>query len=131
MTSPAGQSFPCRNCGAQLQYDAATRGMACQFCGHKEAVQPQAQAQPQPQTVQGPGGAQLTFAPQQQGQQGMVRDIPLEEGMRMAARGLGVQVATIQCKDCGATVNVGQGERTTQCAFCGSKQVLSAQTNEQ
>jgi DNA-directed RNA polymerase subunit RPC12/RpoP len=115
MTDGPAQTFPCRNCGAQLQYDAATRGMACPFCGFKEAVQ--ASGGTSPDRVAG-------------AQAGTVRDIPIEEGMQMAARGLGAPVTTIQCKDCGATVNVGQGERTTQCAFCGSKQVLAAQTNE-
>ena len=115
MSNAPGQTFPCKNCGAQLQYDAATRGMACPYCGYKEAV------------AAAPivGGDRIAGQPA-----GMIRDIPIEEGMQMAARGLGAPVQTIQCKDCGATVNVGQGERTTACAFCGSKQVLAAQTNE-
>ncbi len=105
-------SFPCKNCGAKLSFDPAAQGMACQYCGHKEAVA----GAPGPMQPWGGGAA--------------IRDIPIEEGMRLAQRGLGVQVATIQCKDCGATVNVGQGERTAACAFCGSKHVLSLQTNE-
>ena len=105
--------------------------MACQFCGHKEAIK---QAAPAPAAAPG------QQAPQPSGNAGtgamvpaasdQIREIPIEEGMRMAARGLGAQVSTIQCKDCGATVNVGQGERTTSCAFCGSKQVLSQETNQ-
>ena len=38
MSAPTGQTFPCRQCGAQLTYDAATRGMVCGHCGLKEAV---------------------------------------------------------------------------------------------
>ena len=49
--------------------------------------------------------------------------------MRLAQRGLGTPVQTIGCKECGATVNVGEGERTTKCAFCGSQQVLAQATD--
>jgi DNA-directed RNA polymerase subunit RPC12/RpoP len=117
----AGVTFPCKNCGAKLQFDPSAQGMVCPFCGHKEAVRAAA-----PAAAPGaPPGAAM-----QPAGSAAIRDIPLEEGMRMAARGLGVQVSTIQCKDCGATVHVGEGERTAACAFCGSKQVLSLQTNE-
>jgi|ERR1700722_16295139 DNA-directed RNA polymerase subunit RPC12/RpoP len=110
MTAPSGQTFPCRQCGAQLIYDAATRGMACAHCGLREAVAIT--------PAGGPGGG------------AMIREIPLEQGMHLAMRGPGVAVTTIQCNTCGATVNVGQGERTTKCAFCGSQTVLQVQTNE-
>jgi DNA-directed RNA polymerase subunit RPC12/RpoP len=115
----AGVTFPCANCGAKLNFDPGAQGMVCPFCGHKEAVR----------AAVAPAGAANPAAMQPVGS-AAIRDIPIEEGMRLAQRGLGVQVATIQCKDCGATVNVGQGERTAACAFCGSKQVLSLQTNE-
>lgn len=121
MTQPAGgdaQSFPCSQCGAKLNYDAGAQAMKCPYCGHQQAVQTR------PELVQGPGGQIV-----QQG--GGIREIPIEQGMQMAAKGLGVQVTTINCKDCGATVNVGEGERTTACAFCGSHQVLQAHTNDQ
>jgi DNA-directed RNA polymerase subunit RPC12/RpoP len=107
MSAPTGQTFPCRQCGAQLQFDAATRGMVCGHCGLREAVA----------IVAAPGAA-------------IIREIPLEQGMHLAQRGPGAPVTTIQCNTCGATVNVGQGERTTKCAFCGSQTVLQVQTNE-
>ena len=48
----------------------------------------------------------------------------------MAARGYGAPVTTLGCKECGASVHVGEGERTTTCAFCGSAQVLAAEAGE-
>ena len=48
----------------------------------------------------------------------------------MAARGYGAPLTTIVCKDCGATVHVGEGERTSTCAFCGSSQVLAEGAGE-
>ncbi len=100
---PVAQRFPCPGCGAQLAWDAAAGAMTCQHCGQKQAV-----------------GAPAA---------GAVRSIPIEEGMRMAQRGLGAPVQTIGCNECGATVNVGEGERTTKCAFCGSTQVLAQATD--
>ena len=107
MTAPSGQTFPCKQCGAQLTYDAATRSMACTHCGSREAV------------AVAPAQAALA-----------IREIPLEQGMQLAMRGLGAPVTTVQCNTCGATVNVGQGERTAKCAFCGSQSVLQVQTND-
>lgn len=115
-----GQDFPCTQCGAKLHYDAGVLAMVCPYCGHKETI---------------PTGGGAAFGQQQgygpQAGHAGVREVPIEEGFRLAQRGLGVQVATIQCGDCGATVNVGQGERTTKCAFCGSAKVLSQETNQQ
>lgn len=107
----AEMSFPCGNCGAKLSYDAGTASMTCPYCGHHEAIRTTDPAAPAAVPAQ-------------------IREIPLEEGMRLAVRGLGASVTTIGCKDCGATVNVGQGERTTVCAFCGSNQVLPQETNQ-
>jgi DNA-directed RNA polymerase subunit RPC12/RpoP len=100
-----GQSFPCNNCGAKLLYDASVQSLKCPYCGHAQAIQ----------QAQGPAAA--------------VREIPIEEGMRLAQRGLGAPVTAIECKDCGATVNVGQGEQTAKCAFCGSPQVLAREAS--
>jgi DNA-directed RNA polymerase subunit RPC12/RpoP len=105
---PAGVSFPCKSCGAKLAFDPASQGMACPYCGAKETV-----------TAGAPGAAT-----------GMIREIPLEQGMALAQKGYGAPVTTIKCGECGATVNVGEGERTAACAFCGSKQVLSQETNQ-
>ena len=101
--SHAVDTFPCAQCGGALAWDAAKRSMACPYCGHQQAMplQPAEQAQ----------------------------EIPLEEGYARAVKGLGTPVETINCKDCGATVNVSPGERTTKCAFCGSHQVLQVQTD--
>ncbi|MGZ3423113.1 MAG: zinc ribbon domain-containing protein [Polyangiales bacterium] len=99
----AGDTFPCEKCGGALHWDATKRALNCPYCGHQQPMPLQPTAQ--------------------------IREIPIEEGFRSATRGLGVQVETITCKDCGATVNVGQGERTTKCAFCGSHQVLQVQTD--
>ncbi len=104
-TAPTSKAheFTCKNCGAKVAYDAGTQSMKCPYCGTTQPVPAAAQAQAGP-----PGG----------------REIPIEEGIRLAAKGLGTPVTQIECKDCGATVNVTPGEQTAKCAFCGSAKVL-------
>ena len=80
---PAAQEFPCNNCGAKVHYDAGTQAMKCPYCGTQQAVPQQ----------QHPGG-------------GTGREIPIEEGLRLAQRGFGTPVTQISCNDCGASVNV-------------------------
>jgi DNA-directed RNA polymerase subunit RPC12/RpoP len=99
----AADTFPCAQCGAQLAWDATHRAMSCPYCGHRQEMPLQPTA--------------------------AIEEIPIEEGYLRAKRGLGVAVQTITCRDCGATVNVGEGERTTKCAFCGSHQVLQVETD--
>jgi DNA-directed RNA polymerase subunit RPC12/RpoP len=103
----SGQEFPCQNCGAKLNYDAGAQAMKCPYCGTQQAVQSQ---HAQAQGAAGPPAG---------------REIPIEEGMRMAARGFGTPVTQVSCNDCGASVNVAPGEQTARCAFCGSQQVLA------
>lgn len=108
-TEPAasGHDFPCQNCGAKLSYDAGVQAMKCPYCGFQQAVPQQSG---QGQGPAGPPGG---------------REIPIEDGMRLAARGFGTPVTQVSCNDCGASVNVSPGEQTAKCAFCGSQQVLA------
>jgi len=99
----SGQDFPCSNCGAKLAYDAGAQAMKCPYCGTQQDIPNQ------PQTKGAPVG----------------REIPIEEGLRLAARGFGTPVTQVSCSDCGASVNVSPGEQTAKCAFCGSQQVLA------
>jgi DNA-directed RNA polymerase subunit RPC12/RpoP len=108
-------SFDCGSCGAKLAYDAGSQGMACPYCGHKEPVA---------SSGAGPRVALEDAGPTR------IREIPLQQGIALAKRGFGAKVTTIGCGECGATVNVGEGERTAACAFCGSEQVLPQETNQ-
>ncbi|MFI5298656.1 MAG: zinc ribbon domain-containing protein [Polyangiales bacterium] len=102
--STQGNTFPCGQCGAQLTWDATKRVMKCPYCAFEQAM-----------PTQGPAEG--------------IREIPIEDGYKNAIRGLGAKVSTICCQDCGATVNVGEGERTAKCAFCGSDKVLPVETD--
>ncbi|NUP11925.1 MAG: hypothetical protein HOW73_38250 [Polyangiaceae bacterium] len=101
---PGAETFPCDGCGAKLLYDAKSQGMACRFCGHKQVV-----------VVGNDPSAH--------------REIPIEEGLALAERGLGTAVREVDCRECGSTVQVAPQEQTTRCAFCGSHQVLAREAS--
>lgn len=103
VAASAAHEFPCQNCGAKLHYDAGAQAMKCPYCGHQQPI-------PQQQHHPAAGGG---------------REIPIEEGLRLAARGFGTPLMQVACNDCGASVNVTPGEQTAACAFCGSHKVLA------
>lgn len=37
---PAGRKFPCRNCGARLDFDPTSRSLKCPYCGFEEEIKP-------------------------------------------------------------------------------------------
>lgn len=99
MTLPEARTFPCSVCGAPLEYDAGTQAMKCRYCQGQQAV-----------VLEAPPSS--------------IREIPIEEGLQRAPRGLAAEVLAIVCGECGATVNVGQREMTAECTFCRSHKVL-------
>lgn len=41
---PAGKQFPCKNCGAKLDFDPTQRALSCPYCGHVERIAPSEKA---------------------------------------------------------------------------------------
>jgi DNA-directed RNA polymerase subunit RPC12/RpoP len=121
----SGQNFKCPNCGGEMNYDAAVRAMKCAYCGHVAAAAPAPTASApvvaqQQQLQQGPPGPQAPWQPPAPGP----REIPLSQGLALAPKGLGVALQSVQCRDCGATVNLGPNDRTAQCTYCASSMVM-------
>src|SRR5579885_1710162 len=38
-TSTTGQKFPCKACGAKLDFDPSTQALKCPYCGHMEKIE--------------------------------------------------------------------------------------------
>jgi ribosomal protein S27E len=95
-----GQRFRCPGCAANMTYDAATRAMACAFCGASVAI----------------GG---------QGERRSIVEHDLEKGLATAARGYGVEVRRSRCQGCGAVVSFGSEQTATRCDFCDAPTVLA------
>jgi predicted RNA-binding Zn-ribbon protein involved in translation (DUF1610 family) len=36
---PAGRKFPCKNCGAKLDFDPSVKALKCPYCGHVEQIE--------------------------------------------------------------------------------------------
>jgi DNA-directed RNA polymerase subunit RPC12/RpoP len=117
--SVGGQQFKCPNCSGAMEFDASVQALRCQYCKHTMAP-PQAQAQVAPGAgVFGQAAAQMGPPPALG-----PREIPLHEGLTRAPKGLGTQVHAVQCKECGATVNLQPNDRTAACTYCASTMVL-------
>lgn len=97
------RTFRCTSCNSQLAFDATSGMLRCAHCGHQQAV---------------PASG------------GRVVERDLFEGLSARARGLGAQVRTSRCGECGASVSFGGGKVATRCAFCGSPQVLEQHENQ-
>ena len=37
---PAGRKFPCKKCGARLDFDPSSRALKCPYCGFEEVIEP-------------------------------------------------------------------------------------------
>lgn len=96
----AADQFRCPSCGGVLLYDPAVSALKCKHC---KAVAP-----PSMLAHTGPGP----------------REIPLQYGLSMPRGGLGLQMASVSCNECGATVQLSPHERATACAFCASPMVV-------
>lgn len=117
-----GHQFKCPNCAGAMSYDPASAALKCQYCGH-------AMAPPPAQPLGAASGNAVQQAAAGMKANASVREIPLSQGLAMAPKGLGTQVKAIQCRECGATVNVGPNEQTAACTYCASTMVLPVATD--
>jgi DNA-directed RNA polymerase subunit RPC12/RpoP len=93
--------FPCPNCGAKMTWDPAQDSLACDYCQSSIPV---------------PRG------------EGTIVERALEDA-GAAARGLGVEVRTAKCGNCGARVSFSTTETAASCVYCGSSNVLVQEAN--
>ncbi len=101
-TGDHAHKFPCPQCGAELDFDAEQGLLACAYCGHTSMV---------PVTEEAIREHDLEAALQE-----MV-EAPQEMGY-------GDNKRSIKCESCGAVNTVDATVVSTECAFCGSNQVV-------
>src|SRR5262245_33936500 len=98
---PRGRKFPCRQCGAKLDFDPDARGLKCPYCGFTEVI-PQADDD----------------------QRASIREHDLEEFLEASEEKAGVAVSDrysqVQCEGCGAVVVVQDKLATDKCPYCGT-----------
>ena len=94
--------FPCPSCGSEMDFDATQGTLTCAYCGHTSDV---------PTTQKAIQEYDLEAALQQ-----MINE-PHEVGY-------GDNKRSIKCESCGAVNTVDANIVSTECAFCGSNQVV-------
>lgn len=92
-------SFPCGGCGGPMQFDTASQGLKCGYCGSEQSIE-QLMGQPQEHPMDGDdeGDAALTD--------------------------WGAEQQAIHCESCGGETLIPAGQTATACVFCGSPKVL-------
>ncbi len=96
------QKFPCPKCGAEVDFDAEHGTLVCAYCGHQATV---------PVTEQAIKEYHLENALQE------MLSAPHEVGY-------GENKRSLKCESCGAVNTIDANIISTECAFCGSNQVV-------
>jgi DNA-directed RNA polymerase subunit RPC12/RpoP len=90
--------FPCKGCGAELLFNPNADSLKCEFCGFEEKI-PKTQAE--------------------------IKEYRFDEYMAAPKEtGFGTDSKSFKCGNCGAATSVPAGTISTECPFCGSKQVF-------
>lgn len=92
----------CPSCGGVMDFDPATGGLVCPYCGHEEVIAKKAE---QPETAQ---------------------ELALSEAESTENFDWGAEKKTVLCKACGAESVYDALEISAVCPFCGSNQVMEA-----
>ncbi len=97
---PAHRQFPCKNCGANLQFAPGTQGLVCPYCGASNEIAAIADARVE----------ELDYAH-------ALRTIPAEEL---------IETIAVRCDTCGAETTLKPNVTAARCPFCGSAIVAQA-----
>lgn len=95
----------CPNCDGVMNFDPATGGMLCEFCGYTEAV-----------------------VAEQEVKKAEEQDFSSVE--KTGNCNWGVEKKTIVCKFCGGEAIYDAMQTSGECPFCGSNQVMEAATED-
>ena len=93
--------FPCRECGANLEWNPVAQALACDYCGAQQTVPVENR---------------------------VIEEYPLEAA-GAAARGYGAKRRVADCKNCGARTSFEGSATARHCVFCGSSNVLEQDAN--
>jgi len=104
-TPAAPRQFPCKNCGANLDYAPGTQVLKCQYCGTENEIAVEAKP---------------------------ILEHSIEElalQAKTTATGFGTETRSFKCQNCSATSSVPANTRATRCPFCGSDVVFEQASN--
>jgi DNA-directed RNA polymerase subunit RPC12/RpoP len=93
----AGRKFPCKKCGAKLDFDPSHRALTCPYCGFVEKIEP--------------------------AQTGAVQDHDFQAALALQANSTATlqgRSSQVRCAGCGAIVLLEDKVVTDKCPFCGN-----------
>ena len=104
-TDGKAHKFPCPKCGAEVDFDAEHGTLVCAYCGYQTTV---------PVTEQA------------------IQEYDLESALKEMLTapqelGYGEDKRSLKCESCGAVNTIDAHVVSTECAFCGSNQVVPQQ----
>lgn len=92
----------CPDCGGTMDYDPATGGLSCPYCGRKEVIDAPKDAK-------------------------AAKELDFESAEETGNCNWGVAKKVVICKSCGAESVYDALEIASECPYCGSNQVMEAQ----
>jgi DNA-directed RNA polymerase subunit RPC12/RpoP len=99
---PAGRKFPCKQCGAKLDFDPEARGLKCPYCGFVELI-PRADEDEKAASIR----------------EHDLDDFLEHQGERATAKISG-HSCQVKCTGCGAIVVLDDGVATERCPYCST-----------
>jgi len=95
------QRFPCKNCGAELEFKPGADALTCPYCGHETPVE--------------------------QAEEATVEELDFHEHLaQVSEQAESEERTTLHCEACGAEVTLDPDVTSDECPFCGSR--ISAET---
>lgn len=98
---PTGRKFPCRQCGARIEFDPKERGLKCPYCGFVEVI-PEAGDD----------------------EKASVQEHDLEEYLAkqeaIGSAKVQAEVSEVRCTGCGAVVIFSDKIQADKCVYCGT-----------
>jgi DNA-directed RNA polymerase subunit RPC12/RpoP len=93
------KNYICPHCGATTQYDVASGGIACEYCGYQVLINSD-------QVGKNAGRNEFTL-----------------EILDQNAKGWGIKRDVLSCENCGAELSIPATSLTATCPFCASNKV--------
>lgn len=100
--------FPCKSCGAALEYAPGSTRMECPYCGTENEID-------------------LDFDPGEVEEEHELEDLPPAPATTQT--GMEVEQRTFKCRACGAIQSVETKTIATQCAYCDSDTIIEQPSN--
>ncbi len=94
--------FPCKSCGAKLEFKPGTRSLACPYCGHENPID--------------------------DGDRTIEEQDFHEQLAALEAREGAVEALTVRCESCAAETTLAAAVTASTCPFCGAGIVATAKS---